>query len=205
LENGVYVQKRIQEEIAEYHGKAETNKRIAIERETKRKENNTKRAKEGTNREQDVNEAPPNHKPLTNNHKPLLNTSDQKPSSAKALTENLPIPDFVDIENWKAFIEVRKGLKAKNTIQAMKALITQLKKLVAEGFDADEVVLQSIRSSWKDLYPIKKQTNGLFRNERELGRQIAASSIFTPENTQHLQGNNLKVIEVEHEQTAITT
>lgn len=79
LENGIYIQKRIQEEIAEYHGKAETNKRIAIDRETKRKENNTNREQENTNREQVVNESPPNHKPITNNHKPLTNIKTKPP------------------------------------------------------------------------------------------------------------------------------
>jgi len=39
---------------------------------------------------------------------------------------------------------------------------------------------------------------------REQGRNIAAKSIFTPENTRHLQGNQLTTIEVEHEQRAIT-
>ena len=121
--------------------------------------------------------------------------------SAKASKEILPIPDFVNLENWNDFIEVRKGLKAKNTIQAMKALITQLKKLVADGFDADEVVLQSIRASWKDLYPIKNKPSGTYSNQREAGRNVAAKSIFTPENTQHLQGNQLKTInEVDHEE-----
>ena len=61
--DGCYVQDRILQELLEYHAKADTNKRIAIERETKRKE-------KSTNREQSVNEPPPNHKPITNNHKP---------------------------------------------------------------------------------------------------------------------------------------
>lgn len=39
---------------------------------------------------------------------------------------------------------------------------------------------------------------------REAGRQVAASSIFTPENTQHLQGNEIKTIEVDHEPQQIT-
>jgi uncharacterized protein YdaU (DUF1376 family) len=64
--DGCYVQDRILQELLEYHAKADTNKRIAIERETKRKE-------KSTNREQDVNEAPPNHKPLTINQKPQTN------------------------------------------------------------------------------------------------------------------------------------
>jgi hypothetical protein len=42
-------------------------------------------------------------------------------------------------------------------------------------------------------------------SSRESGRQVAASSVFTPENTQHLQGVQLKTInEVIYEQTAIT-
>lgn len=60
-DDGVFVQHRIAEEIAEYHSKAETNKRIAIERETKRRENNTKRVRK-------VNESPPNQEPVTSNH-----------------------------------------------------------------------------------------------------------------------------------------
>lgn len=64
LEDGVYVQKRIQEELTEYRLKAETNKRIATEREAKRKEKSTNRAPV-------VNEPPPNHKPLTTNQEPV--------------------------------------------------------------------------------------------------------------------------------------
>lgn len=63
LVDGVYVQPEIRADIVEYHAKAETNKRIAIERETKRKEACTLRA-------QGVNEASPNHKPRTNNQEP---------------------------------------------------------------------------------------------------------------------------------------
>jgi len=61
--DGQYVQDRILEELLNYHKNAETNKRIADEREAKRKEKNT-------NREQIVDEPPPNHKPITINHKP---------------------------------------------------------------------------------------------------------------------------------------
>jgi uncharacterized protein YdaU (DUF1376 family) len=64
LEDGRYVQKRIQEEIAAYHATSETNKRIAAEREARRKEALTKRARS-------VNEAPPNQEPLTINQEPL--------------------------------------------------------------------------------------------------------------------------------------
>ena len=62
--DGQYVQDRILEELLNYHKNADTNKRIAIEREAKRKE-------KSTNREQIVEEASPNHKPRTINQEPL--------------------------------------------------------------------------------------------------------------------------------------
>jgi len=62
---GCYVQDRILQELLHYHKNADTNKRIADEREAKRRENRTKR-------EQVVDEAPPNHKPLTINQEPIV-------------------------------------------------------------------------------------------------------------------------------------
>ena len=78
--DGTYVQDRILQELLEYQAKSDTNKRIANERETKRKENSTKRA-------QVVNEAPPNHKPITNNQEPLTNNhiKTKKPTTATRL------------------------------------------------------------------------------------------------------------------------
>jgi uncharacterized protein YdaU (DUF1376 family) len=66
--DGQYVQDRILEELLQYHKNADTNKRIAIDRETKRKE-------KSTNRVQIVDEPPPNQEPLTTNQEPLLKES----------------------------------------------------------------------------------------------------------------------------------
>jgi len=62
-DDGQYVQDRILAELLDYHAKADTNKRIALDRETKRKE-------KSTNRAQLVNEAPPNQEPRTINQEP---------------------------------------------------------------------------------------------------------------------------------------
>lgn len=101
LESGVYVQKRIQEEIAEYRMKAETNKRIATERETNRKEKNT-------NREPVVNEAPPNHKPITINQEPVESKAlaDKPPKQSRR--HRLPA-DFAPTESHQASA-TQKGL-----------------------------------------------------------------------------------------------
>lgn len=65
MEDGRYVQSRIREELQNYRENSATNKRIAQEREAKRKEMSTKRA-------QVVNEPTPNQEPLTNNQEPSL-------------------------------------------------------------------------------------------------------------------------------------
>ena len=91
--DGCYVQDRILQELLEYHAKADTNKRIAIERETKRKE-------KSTNREQVVDETPPNHKPITINQEP------KKKATVVAL------PDGVGEQVWEDWLQLRKAKKA---------------------------------------------------------------------------------------------
>ncbi len=73
LIDGVYVQPRIKEELDAYHEKAEKNKRIAIERETKRKESSTKRVRV-------VNEPPPNQEPRTKNQEPIKEKREKRKS-----------------------------------------------------------------------------------------------------------------------------
>ena len=92
--DGCYVQDRILAELLHYHKNADTNKRIADEREAKRKENRT-------NRVQDVDEATPNHKPLTINHKP-------KRENATVVACPLDVRDQV----WADWVALRKSKKA---------------------------------------------------------------------------------------------
>lgn len=83
LVEGRFVQKRIQEELAEYHEKSQNNKRIAQEREAKRREKVTKRAPV-------VNESPPNQEPLTTNQEPL--TKHTEASASAPARDDLPEP-----------------------------------------------------------------------------------------------------------------
>lgn len=68
---GVYIQDRVLEELLDYQSKADKNKQIAIERETKRAEKRTNRAPVVNGSSPQQHEPPPNHKPLTNNHTPI--------------------------------------------------------------------------------------------------------------------------------------
>ena len=74
LDGDRYVQKRIQDELDSYKAKAETNARIAKDREAKRKSKHepSRNVHEAC---EEKHESSPNHKPLTNNQEPI--TSNQ--------------------------------------------------------------------------------------------------------------------------------
>ena len=108
--DGQYVQDRILEELLHYHKNADTNKRIADEREAKRKEKRT-------NRERSVDEAPPNHKPITINQEPdislcpFVGEPDEKklPNCDHQLVVDLyhkHLPTLRRVEVWN---DTRKG------------------------------------------------------------------------------------------------
>jgi uncharacterized protein YdaU (DUF1376 family) len=101
---GCYVQDRILQELLHYHKNADTNKRIADEREAKRKENRTKRV-------QSVDEAPPNQEPITINHKPI-----DKNKRGSRLAQ-----DFFFPKEWCDFlVEQRPELNAQQTFEKFK-------------------------------------------------------------------------------------
>jgi uncharacterized protein YdaU (DUF1376 family) len=115
--DGCYVQDRILQELLHYHKNADTNKRIADEREAKRRENRTKR-------EQVVDEAPPNHKPITTNHKPIeKKTLGKRLASDSCLTkewedfcveqrpELSPVKTFDQFKDYWTSVAGQKGVK----------------------------------------------------------------------------------------------
>ena len=111
LEGDRYVQVRIQEEIAAYRAKSETNARIAHERETMRKEKRTNRA-------QVVNDSPPNQEPLTINHKTPSDegVAQRKRSATRAAAAR---PDDVSEPVWQDFQRLRREKRAPLTDTAL--------------------------------------------------------------------------------------
>lgn len=103
---------------------------------------------------------------------------------AKA-TQKIEIPDqdIVKQDLWTEFLKLRIKLKAVNSPQAIKCLITELKKLKAQGHDPDDVVNQSIRSSYKDVYPVKsrdspKRSSGDRTDFNRQQTEIAKQKLF---------------------------
>lgn len=104
LEDGVYKQKRIEEELAKYHENSITNKRIAKEREEKKR---TERERSVNGASPDDHEPAPNHKPLTTNQEPRTNTYvDQQvdlveDAISKPKKEIIPYGKIIDLYHSK--------------------------------------------------------------------------------------------------------
>ena len=130
--DGFYVQGRIQEDLDKYHANSLTNKRIAIEREKKKKE--TKGKVKSTKRERVVNEsidskheAPPNQEPLTTNQEPLTKVKETMPAKTGQALEIF--------NHWKLVMKKSNNslLNAKRT----KAITARLK----EGYTVEQIKL----------------------------------------------------------------
>jgi uncharacterized protein YdaU (DUF1376 family) len=155
-EDGTYIQDRILMELLEYHAKADINKRIAIERETKRKQTYTNRAPS-------VNEPTPNHKPETIN---------QKPVNKRQAVER---PDGVLENVWNDFLALRKAKRSPLTQTALDAIEREAEKLPMTVNDALAMCCargwQGFKAEWvADLATKAKATPVSFaQQEREHG------------------------------------
>lgn len=110
-------------------------------------------------------------------------TEHKKPLVAKATPKNeIPDQDLVNQDLWAEFLTLRARLKAVNSPQAIKCLITELRKLKAQGHDPNDVVNQSIRSSYKDVYPVKSRDSPLTANKADvlLRKNIDAAKGWKP-------------------------
>ncbi len=118
MPDGRYVQSRIQDELLEYQAMAATNKRIAEERETKRK-NKT------TTRERPVNDSPPNQEPLTTNQEPRTKNPPQ------------PLPELDPVREMKP--EVALSIAFRQCGIKTQPANPKLLELVKQGVAIDTV------------------------------------------------------------------
>jgi uncharacterized protein YdaU (DUF1376 family) len=126
--DGRYIQDRILTELLNYQKNADTNKRIADEREAKRRGNDTKRV-------QVVDESPPNQEPLTINHKPIK-------EKATSVAPPVGVSDSV----WQEFKTLRKAKKAPITQRAIDAITSEANKA---GWTLEKALEECVVRGWQ--------------------------------------------------------
>lgn len=67
------------------------------------------------------------------------------------------IPDWVPIESWNGYLEMRKKIKRPMTDRAQQLAINTLDKLRQQGQDAGAVLDQSVMNSWQGLFAVAER------------------------------------------------
>lgn len=63
--------------------------------------------------------------------------------------------DWIPIDAWAGFIEMRRRIRSPLTERAVRLIVSSLEKLRAEGCDVGAVLDQSTQNDWKGVYPLK--------------------------------------------------
>ncbi len=78
------------------------------------------------------------------------------------------IPLGVEPGLWEEFLSMRKTLKAVNSDRAITALTNKIEKFGQQNHDVNEIIENSLVSSWKDVYkPRKERSNGNSQRNHE--------------------------------------
>lgn len=66
------------------------------------------------------------------------------------------LPDWIPLETWTAFLEMRKRIKKPATEFAKKLIVGKLEKFKSQGQDVVAILEKSITSGWQDVFEIKE-------------------------------------------------
>jgi uncharacterized protein YdaU (DUF1376 family) len=90
----------------------------------------------------------------TINHKPITINQEQK--KEKVAIAPSVWPEWMPLETWYAFLEMRKKMKKPPTEKAVELLLAKLKKFKDAGQDVQAILEKSITSNWQDVFEIKE-------------------------------------------------
>ena len=98
----------------------------------------------------------------TKNHHTIPPTPQPKKSTAskpKAATPKVVLPDWMPIEAWDGFVEMRRKSKKPFTDRAAQLIVKKLASLRDQGDDPGEVLDRSTVNGWQGVFPMKNQAN----------------------------------------------
>jgi len=84
-----------------------------------------------------------------------------------------PLPDWMPVEAWAAFIDMRVKIKKPMTDYAQKLMLKKLAAFYANDLDPSVILNQSIMNGWQDLYAPKEASTAF----RGAGRAPVADQV----------------------------
>ena len=79
--------------------------------------------------------------------------------------EELNLPTWINKTTWNDYLEVRRKLKAVNSLRALEAILKKLEIMKEKGVNINEVIESSIINSWKGVFEPKVFSNNLDNNQ----------------------------------------
>jgi hypothetical protein len=71
---------------------------------------------------------------------------------------SIVLPEWIDPENWAAFLQFRTEIKKPVSNTAAKRIFNQLEKWKIQGMCPNEVLNRSIMNRWQGIFPLQKGT-----------------------------------------------
>jgi hypothetical protein len=101
--------------------------------------------------------------------------------AARRVVSPEPLPSWVPKEAWDAFVEMRQRIKAPLTDNAKHLTLKDLEKLRDDGHDPRTVLEESVKNSWRGLFPPKEKTDGKRGRSSRLDNVIKGADRFLGE------------------------
>lgn len=70
------------------------------------------------------------------------------------------LPDWVPVEHWNAWLEVRTKKKVPNTTRALQIALCKLQALKEQGYPPDKVLDNAIEKGWRGIYTPTELSTG---------------------------------------------
>lgn len=86
----------------------------------------------------------------------LIPTKEKPPKGGKKKNTPVILPDWMPLQAWEAFRQMREKIRKPLTAYAERLAITKLEKFRMKGHDPTEILNQSTFSDYQDLYEPKK-------------------------------------------------
>lgn len=83
-------------------------------------------------------------------------TSSTPPERAKATPPAVALPDWLPVDNWNSYKEMRAKIRAPLTAQGEALALKTLSKLRDQGHNPSQVIDQAVEKSWRGLFPVKQ-------------------------------------------------
>jgi len=90
----------------------------------------------------------------------LVRTDRDMRFRGKGQDEEVRIPDFIPLDAWNGFLEMRKRKGVKETAHAVRLLIGKLQAFFAAGHDVAAILDESTMRSWTGVFEPKGQSRG---------------------------------------------